>query len=1172
MFPVWLMVVTGSLIATVAVWFGAYQYVSNKEFEAISREAEANVNLARAFKDRALSVIADVDAHSKLLAAQLQTKGVAKIDLRSYKDTITPDPHVARISTFDASGLITASSLPQMKKGSRSDREYFAVHTNANSEDLFIGTPIVSRTTNEWLIPLTRRLNTSNGAFAGVLLIALDARRFADYFSGLALGNGIVMIVRDDGVVILRRSKTDLKFAMNISNTAAFQRAREMKTGYFISAGTVDATPRIIATEAIGNYPISMRVATSLDEALAGVRKDRILYFSVATSITVLLWAGALLVTALFSRQRRVNRELSSAKDQSDRLLQENQRALSERQRADSRTASLLKISQIDRSLTENDVLRIGMEEIEALTGSKIAFLHLVNEDQRSVDLLMWSSRTLAQCGAAFNTHYPISSSGIWADCVQSKQASVVNDYPNCTSRRSLPNGHVPLQRLISVPVIEGDQVRIIVGVGNKASDYDQFDVETVNLVGSDIWRIARGLRSEAALLRSESLLNRTQNISKIGGWEYEVASGASYWTEEVYRIHEIDRDCDPNDFVEAMQYYASEDRAAIERAFRRAVDLGEPYDLELRLVGARGTQKWVRTMAQTEKVAGKIVRVFGNICDITEQKQMSERLRASEAQYRSLFESAPVPIWEEDFSAVHARLQELATAHGSDLRTYLNGCPAETMNLARLVRIVNMNQASVRFFGASGTDEMMTSLSRYFDAESLVVFAEELAVLATGANHFEAEVPIRDLQGERRNVMLYLDICPGYEQSWNKVYVSFTDITELRRLEEMHVNAQKLQSLGTLAGGIAHDFNNILTAIRGNAELAAADVDADHPAAVSLSEIRKAGLRASELVRRIMAFGRPQPPRREAVDLAEVVQEVLTLLRSTVPAGIAFNTNFERDLPRVFADSAQVHEAVVNLTTNAAYAIGPRAGMVDYALASIEVAPGQAAGLGLVAGQFVRMSVKDSGCGMDESTMPRIFDAFFTTKPMGEGSGLGLSMVYGIMRSHGGAILAESAFGKGSSFHLYFPVATEIRGIEGRSEASSTEHAPGRRVMYVDDEEALVFLATRALERHGHKVSGFLDPVAALERFRAQPGEFDVVVTDLSMPHMSGFELARSLLAIRADMPVLMTSGYIKTEDELQSRAIGIRELILKPNTMDDLVEVLNQLFRTVDVGPSCH
>lgn len=392
-------------------------------------------------------------------------------------------------------------------------------------------------------------------------------------------------------------------------------------------------------------------------------------------------------------------------------------------------------------------------------------------------------------------------------------------------------------------------------------------------------------------------------------------------------------------------------------------------------------------------------------------------------------------------------------------------------------------------------------------------------------------------------------------------------DITERKRMQDVHLQAQKLESLGTLAGGIAHDFNNILSAIQGNADLAARDVGPNHIAAESLGEIRKASARGGELVRRIMVFAHPTEAKREVVDLGAVVDEVLKLLRSMLQAGISLTCDFATDTPHVLADAGQIHEVIVNLTTNAAYAIGRRPGSIAYRLEPVQVDRELAQGIpGLDEGSYVRLTVTDSGSGIDEATVAHIFDAFYTTKPLGEGTGLGLSMVHGIMRGHGGAVTVDSTSGNGASFALYFPASRDRAVKQCETVAEPSQVNAGQRVLYVDDEEALVLLARRALSRHGQRISGFTDPMKALAAFRMHPQDYDVVVTDMSMPHMSGFDLAREVLDLRPCIPIVMTTGYIRAEDEITAREVGIRELVPKPIPMDELARIIDRLLPATD------
>ena len=337
--------------------------------------------------------------------------------------------------------------------------------------------------------------------------------------------------------------------------------------------------------------------------------------------------------------------------------------------------------------------------------------------------------------------------------------------------------------------------------------------------------------------------------------------------------------------------------------------------------------------------------------------------------------------------------------------------------------KILEVNEAALRLFGYSYENMIgrtVTELGLYVDPIQRV---DLVARLVEQGQVEQAQIDFRN-SGDGLGTLELTGRVIELQGEQNLIAM-MVDITERKRLEEVHLQAQKLESLGTLAGGIAHDFNNVLVAIKGNTELAARDVGPDHIAVRSLDEIKKASARASELVRRVMAFGRPREAKQEVVELSEVVIEVLKLLRSTLPKDISLGMDFAGDTPLVLADSGQIHEAIVNLTTNAAYAIGPRAGAIEYRLDPVEIGEDvEWRSRGLKHGRYARLMVSDDGCGMNGDAMKRIFDAFYTTKPKGEGTGLGLSMVHGTMTSHGGAVTVESTPGKGSSFALYFPAA----------------------------------------------------------------------------------------------------------------------------------------------------
>ena len=380
-------------------------------------------------------------------------------------------------------------------------------------------------------------------------------------------------------------------------------------------------------------------------------------------------------------------------------------------------------------------------------------------------------------------------------------------------------------------------------------------------------------------------------------------------------------------------------------------------------------------------------------------------------------------------------------------------------------------------------------------------------------------------------------------------------DITEWRQLEEQFRQAQKLEAIGALAGGIAHDFNNVLGAIIGYVELTKLSLLARDPAHRYLELVLQASHRAADLVRQILAFSRREDQRRLVLRLQDVIQEPAKLLRATVPAMIEFDVSLPRDLPPVSADATQVHQVVMNLCTNAAHAMRGGAGRLGIRLDKACAGDAQLAAVaGLKPGDYVRLTVSDTGCGMDRETLERIFEPFFTTKGPGEGTGLGLSVVHGIMQSHGGAVTVRSRPGEGTTFQLYFPVVSQTTGASEPAPASSVPPGKGRRVLFVDDESALAELGKAVLEALGYRATACDGAREGLARLRADPAAFDLVITDLSMPGMTGLDLAREIAGIRPELPIILTSGNGTPLPAEIPGSARVRELLPKPFTARSL------------------
>lgn len=383
----------------------------------------------------------------------------------------------------------------------------------------------------------------------------------------------------------------------------------------------------------------------------------------------------------------------------------------------------------------------------------------------------------------------------------------------------------------------------------------------------------------------------------------------------------------------------------------------------------------------------------------------------------------------------------------------------------------------------------------------------------------------------------------------------------DIENLGQQLRESQKLEAIGTLAGGIAHDFNNILAAILGNVALARDDLAPGHPAQRSLAQVDLAAMRARDLVQQILAFSRRQSPALVTLSLRPLVEDILGLLRVALPPGARLHTDLTDAPIHVQADATQLHQVLMNLCSNAAQSLQGQSGHVTVGLALL--APGAARSVGVVcdgvSSGCAHLWVSDTGSGMDEATRLRVFEPFFTTKSVGAGTGLGLSVAHGIVIAHGGALTVDSRPGQGSTFHVYLPTVADANVTTLPATPLPPLHPPswsghGERVLYLDDDEVMKVLVERLLTRAGYRPVCHDSARRALAAVQAEPAAWDVVVTDYSMPELSGVEFSRELAAIRPDLPVIIISGYVSDELRLAARLAGVREVIQKQYTLEEL------------------
>ncbi len=477
--------------------------------------------------------------------------------------------------------------------------------------------------------------------------------------------------------------------------------------------------------------------------------------------------------------------------------------------------------------------------------------------------------------------------------------------------------------------------------------------------------------------------------------------------------------------------------------------------------------------------------------------------------------------------------------------------------------RILYINPAGRRLLGLNDEEDVTRlDIADFYSAESRKALREGAWTVVMQKGSWSGEATMRPRSGAEVLTSQVLQVHRDSDGAVLFLSAIIRDVTENRKMEHQLRHAQKMEALGTLASGIAHDFNNVLSAIIGNIELARVDAGPNPPVIESLNEARKAGIRARDLVQQILAFGRRQVQDRKVISLAPVVSEAARLLRSTLPAGIELATRIEPDVCYVSADASQIHQVIINLCTNAWHAIENSVGRIEIRLERVELGIDRTGWrVDVLPGFYARLVVSDTGRGIDPGILDHIFEPFFTTRARGRGTGLGLAVVHGIVKSHDGAIHVTSEVGRGATFELLFPETAPPPVVaEPPSETPAPARGSGEHILYLDDEAPLVFLASRALERIGYRVTGFTDPNEAVAAFRKNPGQFDVVVTDQNMPGSSGLDVAHVFLSLRPDLPVLLTSGYLSDELKSNARAAGVAALIYKPNTVVELREAIHR------------
>ena len=544
----------------------------------------------------------------------------------------------------------------------------------------------------------------------------------------------------------------------------------------------------------------------------------------------------------------------------------------------------------------------------------------------------------------------------------------------------------------------------------------------------------------------------------------------------------------------------------------------------------------------------GKPPIVGGMGVEITEQVKAEEALKESEENYRTLVESS------SDAIVMLNTERKIVSCNQAFLDLF--GYEINEIE-GRLIRIIHQSDESFRSFGEKA----------YPVIKRVGSYRTEWEFMHKDGSTIPVETITSSIKSSYGSIRGYVAIM---RDNTERKQIE----EEKKRLEDQLQKAQKMEAIGTLAGGIAHDFNNVLYPIFGYTEMTMDEVAEKSIARKNLEGVLKAAKRARDLVQQILTFSRQSEQERRPIKIQPVIKEALKLLRSSLPTTIKINQYLDRECGAIMADSTQIHQIVMNLCTNAYHAMREKGGVLEVGIRNVEFGMGSVDKKDkeerssieypvLKTGKYLELTVSDTGHGMSRDVMSRIFDPYFTTKAPGDGTGMGLAVTYGIAKSHGGDIRVYSKEGEGTTFHVYMPVV-ERDVVKPKAEHTDIIQRGDEHILLVDDEQQLVQMIQQMLERSGYHVTPRTSSVEALEAFRAQSGKFDLVITDMTMPNMTGSELAASLLEIRPDIPIILCTGFSEVVSEEKAKEIGIREYVMKPIIWSEITSAIRRVLDT--------
>jgi PAS domain S-box-containing protein len=1011
----------------------------------------------------------------------------------------------------DRADLLMDSTMHPSQRINFSEREYFIPQRDQGMRT-YLGPVVKGKITKKYSFTVSRRLDRKDGSFAGIVLAALDTDDFTNFLTYIDVGPGAAITVfRTDGALILRQPIEDSYVGKKYSGMKLFAMIAKAPAGIYETKDTMDGLPRVIAYRKMDGLPLVVVTSIPVDSIVGPWHRRVEIYATISILILFVLAGLSWLIHKSSTREEAARRALKE-------LLSTLESRIAERTSELSGTNQSLQTAIAEREKALHDLKETELKA-SALLNAAGESIWLFGPD----DTILAANTTAAR---RLGTDVASLVGRKWTDLVpphlvESRRKALDEVFSSGKTIEFQDERAGMFFDHTFYPVLDSNS--IVVGVASFSQDVTVRKRAEIALQQSEQrWATTLASIGDAVIATDPegNIVFMNTVAEELTGWTLDEASMTPI--SAVFRI--------------VNERTRSEVESPVIRVIREGIIVGLANHTIL--IRKDGSEVPIDDSgAPIRDADGKTTGVVLAFRDITERKATEKALRAA-----------------------HDELELRVRERTADLRRQ-----AELLELAYnaiLVRnldnrITFWNARAEEIYGFTKSEALGNVAHSLLQTRFPVPFDEYMATL-TREGRWEGELDHTTKDGRRITVLSRQALQRDEAGNPRAIMEINLDVSASRELEAQLRQAQKMEALGTLAGGIAHDFNNILASIIGFGELIKDHVPKESREHRHAQRVLEAGIRGRDLVKQMLTFSRQTEQEKKPVRLSSIVTESVKLLRASIPSTVSIRTSLTSGSGVILGDTTQIQQIIMNLATNAAYAMREKGGTLDIELSDLSV--GHNDSHAMEPGLFMKLTVRDTGTGIPGDVIDRIFDPFFTTKGVGEGTGLGLSVVLGIVKQSGGHITVVSEPGRGSVFDVYFPQISETPAV-GVTADEATIPGGHERVLFVDDEEALVEMGEELLSGLGYEVTCCTSSSKALTRFRRDPSRFDLVVTDQTMPGMTGVQLAAELLAIRP-IPVILCTGFSHTTNEESARAAGIKGFVMKPLTKREIAKTIRKVL----------